>query len=217
MPSSIFEIRQCMNPACGFRFPCRKNSLSTELCPRCRFSVQVVENLQNQPEVDCNSFLSGPVVEVFLDNIRSAFNVGAMFRTADGSGLEHIHLCGMTPTPDNPKISKTSLGAEYSTPWTYYPDGLSAVKLLKEKGMALWALECSSESVSIYDAVNFLPEIPLLLVVGNEVTGVDPGILRLCERMIKIPMQGYKRSLNVAVAFGIAVYTLRFVKPLFHV
>jgi 23S rRNA (guanosine2251-2'-O)-methyltransferase len=216
MPSSIFEIRQCINPACGFRFPSRKNSSSPDLCPRCRASVRVVENLHNQPEGECNPTISEPVVEVFLDNIRSAFNVGAMFRTADGSGLAHIHLCGMTPTPDNPKIAKTSLGAEYSTPWTYYPDGLSAVKSLKEKGLIIWALECSSSSVSIYESVNFLPEKPLLLVVGNEVTGVDPGILRVCERTISIPMQGYKRSLNVAVAFGIAVYTLRFVKPNFH-
>ena len=161
-------------------------------------------------KVDARPVQTGPVVQALLDNIRSSLNVGSMFRTADGAGVTHLHLCGITPAPDHPKVAKTALGAEYSVPWTQYWDALEAAASLKQGGFELWALEGGPRSESIFNAAKELPEKPLLLVVGNEVSGVDPGLLELCPRVVSIPMQGAKQSLNVAVAFGIAVYTLRY-------
>ncbi|NPV76937.1 MAG: RNA methyltransferase [Anaerolineae bacterium] len=153
---------------------------------------------------------SAPHIEVLLDNIRSAFNVGSIFRTADGAAINHIHLCGITPTPDHPKVSKTALGAECLVAWTQHWDGVEAARELKEKGYALVALESAEDSRSLFE-ISSLPGTPLtVLVLGNEVTGVDPGILELCNQKIHIPMQGSKRSLNVAIAFGIAAYHLRY-------
>jgi 23S rRNA (guanosine2251-2'-O)-methyltransferase len=154
----------------------------------------------------------GPALEVLLDNIRSTFNVGAMFRTADGAGVNCLHLSGMTPTPANPRTAKTALGAEFKVPWDYSPNGLAAACSLKERGLSLWALEGGEDTLSIFDAVQSLDPAPIGLVVGNEISGVDPAILAMCERVVHIPMQGYKRSLNVSIAFGIAVYLIRFSK-----
>jgi len=154
--------------------------------------------------------VDGPIVEALLDNIRSSFNVGSMFRVADGAGLSHMHLCGISPTPDNPKTAKTALGAEYAVPWTHYSDGLNAVAMLKERDYRIWALEGGERSQPLFSMVRELSGPPILLAVGNEISGIDPGILDRCERVISIPMVGFKRSLNVAVAFGIAVYFLRF-------
>jgi tRNA G18 (ribose-2'-O)-methylase SpoU len=148
-------------------------------------------------------------LEVFLDNIRSAFNVGAMLRAADGAGINHMHLAGITPTPDNPKVAKTALGAERSIPWTYHRDGVAAVDELRKRGLRIWAMEGGSRAEPIFQAAGD-GNTPTLLVVGNEVSGIDPGILALSEKVVAIPMLGVKNSLNVAVAFGIAVYVLRF-------
>jgi 23S rRNA (guanosine2251-2'-O)-methyltransferase len=148
-------------------------------------------------------------LEVLLDNLRSAWNVGTVFRIADGLGIRKLHLGGITPTPANPKVVKTALGAEQNVPWTYYSDGLAAAQSFAEHGYRLWALENHDRAISLLDGS--LPEADgkVLLVVGNENTGIDPCILACCERMLCIPMLGVKRSLNVAVAFGIAAGLLR--------
>jgi 23S rRNA (guanosine2251-2'-O)-methyltransferase len=146
-------------------------------------------------------------LEALLDNIRSAWNVGAIFRTADGLGVQKLHLCGITPTPENPSVAKTALGADQSIPWTYSRNALSAAEKLKEEGIRLWALEQDERAIQVtenWDAAAGR----IALIVGNEVTGVDPALLDLCERIVYIPMQGKKRSLNVEVAFGVAVSAL---------
>ena len=148
-----------------------------------------------------------------LDNIRSTYNVGSMFRTADGAGVAHVHLCGITALPDHPRIAKTALGAEKAVPWTYYRNGVDAAVSLKARGYYLWALESGPRSESLFAAAVEPDGRPILLVVGNERVGVDPGILAYCERVFALPMQGQKESLNAAVAFGIAVYALRFGLP----
>ena len=133
-----------------------------------------------------------------------------MFRAADGAGVRQVHLCGVSPTPPNPKVAKTALGAEKSLPWAFYPDGLEAARSMQARGLRLWALEGGARAVSLFEAANDLPGAPLGLVVGNELTGVDPGLLEMCDRVVSLPMSGMKGSLNVAVAFGIAVYFIRF-------
>jgi tRNA G18 (ribose-2'-O)-methylase SpoU len=140
-----------------------------------------------------------------LDNIRSIFNVGAIFRIADGVGLSQMHLCGITATPEHPKVVKTALGAEQSVPWQYHPNALDAAQALRAAGYQLWAIEGHPRAQPL-SAVQAAPAEPIALLAGNEKAGVDPALLSLCDRILHIPMQGRKRSLNVAVAFGIAAY-----------
>jgi len=144
---------------------------------------------------------------VLLDNIRSAWNVGSIVRSADGFGFAQAYLCGITPTPENEAVQKTSLGAEESVTWSYHKDALKLVKGLRKEGWKIVALEEEERAVEIRRRGD--PTSQTVLIVGNEVTGVDPELLDLCETIYYIPMQGQKRSFNVAIAFGIAAYALR--------
>lgn len=143
-----------------------------------------------------------------LDNLRSLLNVGSIFRTADGAGLSHVYCSGTTPTPEHPKIRKTSLGAELLTPWSQCFNGLDLVLELKYSGRIIIALETTGKSSSIFEWAPIHPEPSMALVVGNEISGIDPGILAIADYIISIPMAGSKTSLNVAVSAGIAIYTL---------
>ncbi len=141
-----------------------------------------------------------------LDNIRSVWNVGSMFRTADAVGLGGLCLCGMTATPPRPDIEKTALGATLSVPWNYWQDSLDAVRDLKSQGLAVIALEQTPEAV---DWDDFACPFPHVFVVGHEVQGVRPEILDLADQVVEIPMAGSKQSLNVAVSFGVLAYAIR--------
>jgi tRNA G18 (ribose-2'-O)-methylase SpoU len=143
---------------------------------------------------------------VVLNNIRSLHNVGTMFRTADGAGVQKLWLCGITGYPPQGGIAKTALGAEAHVPWEYREDILGLLKELKMAGYQIVLLEQMQESVS-HDA--FQAKFPVCLVVGNEVDGITESLQSLCDAAIEIEMNGIKNSLNVAVAFGIAVYQLR--------
>jgi 23S rRNA (guanosine2251-2'-O)-methyltransferase len=222
-PATQFQIIQCLRSECRFRFPMTLNASpgsSPELyCPKCGALTEpsgpAYANYKEKTMVEKTSTTfspppAGPAVEALLDNIRSTYNVGAMFRTADGAGLRHLHLSGVTPTPGNPKINKTALGAEGVVPWSYHLNSLDAALILKSNGMRLWALESSSLADSLFTVMPELPGPPILLVVGNEISGVDPSLLEVCDKVLAIPMLGHKRSLNVAIAFGIAAYLLRF-------
>lgn len=152
---------------------------------------------------------------VLLDNIRSAWNVGSILRSADGFGFTHAYLCGITPTADNEAVTKTSLGAEDSVPWSYHRDAVKLVKGLKGEGWKVYALEDDKRAVTIHavSSAGFerAPQRSAqreALIVGNEVTGVDPELLDLCDNIFYIPMRGEKKSFNVAIAFGIAAYAL---------
>jgi 23S rRNA (guanosine2251-2'-O)-methyltransferase len=156
-------------------------------------------------------------IAVLLDNIRSAWNVGSILRSADGFGFNHVYLCGITPTADNEAVTKTSLGAEDSVPWSYHKDAVRLVKGLKVEGWKVYTLEDDERAVSLESdsllsktqehtlAGTRAPALQVL-IVGNEVTGVDPELLDLCDKIFHIPMRGEKKSFNVAIAFGIAAY-----------
>ena len=146
---------------------------------------------------------------MLLDNIRSAWNVGSILRSADGFAFSHAYLCGITPTPDNEAVAKTSLGAENSVSWSYHKDAVKLVNGLIREGWGIWALEEDKRSQSIQAAHHANTRQPVVLILGNEVTGVDPGLLDLCEEIFYIPMRGEKRSFNVAMAFSIAAYQVR--------
>ncbi len=141
-----------------------------------------------------------------LDNIRSAWNVGAMFRTADAAGLAGLVLCGVTATPPRPDIEKTALGASLTVPWDYWTDSAAAVHHLQGKGVQVVALELA-ERAHPFDA--FAYRFPVCFVVGHEVSGVRAEVLELADATVAIPMHGLKQSLNVAVSFGIMAYTVR--------
>ena len=140
-----------------------------------------------------------------LDNIRSRENVGSIFRTSDATGVSKIYLCGTTPTPPHEKISKTALGAETYVPWESYKRTYILLKKLKKERINIVALELAKDSKNIFQ---FKPQFPLALIIGNEVKGISPKILKYCDKKISIPMYGKKESLNVSVAMGIAVYEL---------
>lgn len=146
------------------------------------------------------------MLSLVLPNIRSCHNVGAMFRTADGCGFEQLYLCGYTATPPKVQIDKVALGAETWIPWEQYDSVVDCLKMLKETGVQIVALELSESSIPID---SFEPETPLALVVGNEVEGLSDDVLSLVDATVHIPMHGKKASLNVSVAAGIAMYTLK--------
>lgn len=146
---------------------------------------------------------------VLLDNIRSAWNVGSILRSADGFGFAHAYLCGITPPGDHEAVAKTSLGAEASVPWSYHKDAVRLVKGLKVEGWNVYALEEDTRAEPITQFTHHPTTNPSVLILGNEVTGVDPDLLDLCDRIVCIPMLGEKKSFNVAIAFGIAAYALQ--------
>ncbi|HZW04053.1 MAG TPA: RNA methyltransferase [Anaerolineaceae bacterium] len=210
MPARSTNFRQCIREDCRFRYPAPAN-LTAHPCPRCGSPTQVASGPQESLEWNPRDIHpSGPVVEALLDNIRSSYNVGSMFRSADGAGIQRLHLAGTTPTPEHPGVAKTALGAEFAVPWSHSPNGVDAAARLKEKGFQLWALEVGPQSIPLFESLPAAGDPPIVLVVGNEVSGIDPGILARCDRFLWIPMQGYKRSLNVASAFGIAAYFLTY-------
>lgn len=206
---SNIQVRKCETISCGLRYPNPMDSNDSELCPRCQGVTHIVVN-ETRTIVQSNTIQKQPEMhlEALLDNIRSAWNVGSMFRTADGAGFGCLHLCGITPSPEHPAVLKTSLGAENSVTWDHSLDAVEAAQKLIAKGKRLWALE-TGEGAMPLDEVQFEGgDAPIVLVVGNELCGVDPGLLALCEEVVYLPMYGIKRSYNVAVAFGIAAHYL---------
>ncbi len=143
---------------------------------------------------------------VVLNDIRSLYNVGSIFRTADGAGIEKLWICGITGCPPNTMISKTALGAEETVAWEYQPDLVKVIKDLKAKGYQIVLLEQMEGSIP-HD--EFIPQSRVCLVIGNEISGVSDEVMHLCDAAVEIEMCGIKNSLNVSVAFGVTAYSLR--------
>ena len=148
---------------------------------------------------------------LILDNIRSVYNVGSIFRTADAFGITKIYICGTTPAPldrfgrKRKDLAKVALGAENYIEWEYCENTEDILKKLKKDGFQIIAIEQNKKSVG-------LNEVKLksntAIIVGNEVEGIKKEILDLCDIIAEIPMKGRKESLNVSVAFGIVVYAI---------
>lgn len=208
MNEFVFEIRIC--ESCGLRYPLQNGQAFGIRCPHCLGATRVVveksigkeERMNIKPAAKNAGFRA-----VLLDNIRSAWNVGSILRSADGFGFDHVYLCGITPTPDQDAVTKTSLGAEDTIPWSIHKDAVKLAAGLKKEGWRIIALEEGEGSKEIKKHTKGKAEKSVLLL-GSEVTGVDPDLLALCDEMISIPMRGQKRSLNVAIAFSVAAYAL---------
>jgi len=147
-----------------------------------------------------------------LHNIRSCYNVGAIFRVADGAGISKIFLTGYTPTPKEnlKKIQKTALGAQNFVSWEKRKNVGKLIRELKRRGVKIVALETKEKALPYF---KFKPKFPLALLVGNEVRGIDKRTLKKADVVLKIPMFGKKKSLNVACAFAIVAFYLKIKNP----
>jgi len=157
------------------------------------------------PEEQIENTSRVPLI-VMVDNVRSLYNVGSIFRTSDGAMIEKLILAGFTPHPPRKEIEKTALGSTKSVPWEYTKHPAEIIQRLKERSYKICCLELTDKSIH-YNEVK-ISEFPLCLVIGNEINGVSKEIIDLCDLAIEIPMYGIKQSLNVAVAYGIAVFEL---------
>ncbi|MBI3111337.1 MAG: RNA methyltransferase [Ignavibacteriales bacterium] len=146
-----------------------------------------------------------PVTAV-VDNVRSLYNIGSIFRTSDGVLLQKLILTGFTPTPPRKEIEKTALGATLSVPWEYVKEPHEAVLRLKNEGYKAYCLELADGSAPYYSPVQ--ADFPICLVLGNEITGVSKQTISVCDEALEIPQFGTKQSLNVAVAYGVAIFEL---------
>lgn len=149
-------------------------------------------------------------VSVLLDNVRSLYNTGSFFRTADAAGLARLYLCGITGRPDvggkpQNSIAKTALGAELTVPWEYSWEPLPVMERLRAQGVEVAAIETSLHAVDLFD---WKPRFPVCVVFGHEVDGIRPEVSAACDTHVRIPMLGLKHSLNVATAGGIVLYEL---------
>jgi len=148
----------------------------------------------------------GPLpVSVLLDNVRSLYNVGAFFRTADAAGAGKLYLAGITACPPKAGISKTALGAEATVEWEHWPDPSAGLLALREREHELAVIETSPHAVDLFD---WNPRFPVCLIFGHEVDGVRPELAALADTHVRIPMRGLKHSLNVATAGGVVLYEL---------
>jgi 23S rRNA (guanosine2251-2'-O)-methyltransferase len=144
-----------------------------------------------------------PVV-VVLENIRSAYNVGSVFRTADAFLLEGIYICGYSAYPPHKEIKKTALGAEDTVHWKHFKTAKEAIEDLRTNGYAVYAVEQVESSIMLHQFNQ--PNQKIAVVLGNEVTGVEQSTIEICDGCIEIPQLGMKHSLNIAVAAGVVLW-----------
>ena len=144
-------------------------------------------------------------VSILLDNVRSMYNVGAFFRTADGAGIERLLLSGITARPPMNAITKTALGAEERVPWESVTDLPAKLADLRRHGYEIAAIETSNRAVDLFD---WRPHFPVCVLFGHEVDGLSAEVLAACDTHVRLPMLGLKHSLNVASAAAIVMYEL---------
>lgn len=146
-----------------------------------------------------------PPVSLLLHNVRSMYNVGAFFRTADGAGIEHLYLSGITARPPKKELAKTALGAEERVAWTGTDDAVKTISDLQGRGYEIAAIETTAHAVDIFD---WRPKFPVCVLFGHEVEGLESSLLGACDTHVRIPMLGLKHSLNVATAGAVIMYEL---------
>ncbi len=145
-------------------------------------------------------------MRLIAHDIRSLHNVGAIFRSADAFATERLYLTGYTPTPPRTEIAKVALGGEDRVPWEQAADPLPVIARLQEEGFTVLALENGVRAEPIRAVAARVDPARVALVLGNEVEGVPPAVLAACDGAVEIPLPGAKRSLNVSVAAGVALF-----------
>lgn len=159
-----------------------------------------------RPDPAAVALLPKHPISVVVDDVRSIHNVGSIFRSSDAAFIEHLYLTGISGTPDNPAIHKTALGAQDTVGWTYASDPAGVIGLLRSEGYTIAVLEITNQP-TFADEVQ-AAHFPLCLIVGNEVHGVSDALIDEADLAIEIPQFGAKQSLNVSVAYGIAIFDL---------
>jgi len=148
-----------------------------------------------------------PII-VVLENIRSAYNVGSVFRTADAFLLQSIHICGYTAHPPHKEIKKTALGAEETVDWKYFKNIQQAIEELKQQDYKIYAVEQAENSLKLQSALGGFRQEKIAVIFGNEVTGVEQSTIEQTNGCIEIPQLGMKHSLNIATAAGVVLWEL---------
>lgn len=168
-----------------------------------------ISDAEMRVKTDDRSTRSSATIPLVLvvDNLRSAFNVGSIFRTAECFGIDHLHLCGYTAKPDQDKLKKSAMGTDELVAWSWHARAEDCLRFLKEDGFRIFGLETHHDAVAL-DRFLF-PREKTALVLGNERYGIEVNILKHCDAILEIPCQGQKNSLNVALSAGIAAYEWR--------
>ncbi|MDD2230570.1 MAG: TrmH family RNA methyltransferase, partial [Candidatus Cloacimonetes bacterium] len=156
---------------------------------------------------DSGAMQKAAQVTIICDNLRSVFNLGSIFRSAECLGVAEILLCGISAKPSHPNLAKTAMGTQSLVAWRHFLDTKEAISHCRNKGMHIYALETVNEASSVF---NTLYSFPLALVIGNESLGIEPATLELCDSYISLPQLGWKNSLNVGVATAAALYQIIF-------
>lgn len=162
------------------------------------------EILEERITIENSKIIERHPVSVMLNNIRSLYNVGSLFRTCDSALVNELIMTGFTPHPPRIEIEKTALGAVDTVPWRYDKDIMESIIIEKQKGNKIVALEITNNKKR-YDEL-ILQDFPMTLILGNELSGIEDEVLKECDFAIEIPMFGVKHSLNVGVAGGIAIF-----------
>lgn len=172
-----------------------------------------IRTRDGSPVPDPEALQRAGQIIVIVDNLRSVFNVGSIFRTAECLALHSIYLCGISPTPEHPNMEKTAMGTSQLVPWQYFADTASAIQAAKAQGYQVYALETATSATSVFDTQL---KFPLAIVLGNESLGISADTLSQCDQILDLPVLGWKNSLNVGVAFSVCAYQIVFSKPLSH-
>lgn len=203
-----FQIFECSNANCRLRFPSDLSIQEINTCPLCSSKmIPIGEPFTNFQPPKPKKQSKKPGLFLLLDNLRSTENVGSIFRSANSAAVCHIYCCGTTPTPQHPKVRKASLGAEIDTPWSYHRNSVDLAGELSSSGSKLIALEFTPESNSLFGLTTLQNSTQKwVIIIGNEISGIDPQLIKMADHRLHIPMLGTKSSLNVAVSAGIALY-----------
>lgn len=202
----ILKMLSWLNEASKSKFEEPKNRYEWGILSNKLLQILKEENLflEEKPFDAKNSERAVFPIRVLLDNIRSPFNVGSVFRCSEAMGVQEILCCGITPSPEkNKKVLKTSRLAKVA--YSYFDDSLQALKELKKQGYFIVAVEKTDDSEPLGD---FKANFPLALILGNEEFGVAPNLLEQSDAVVHIPMLGVKNSLNVSVAAGIVLHSI---------
>ena len=200
-------FRECSNPACLLRYPDLDNHRLQSTCPLCGAAATATHEINLQRNERPPAMEMRPVeILCVLDNIRSVHNVGSMFRTMSGFGVKHAYLCGITPNPTHQQFTKTSMGAEIEIEWQVANNAVKICQELKSDGCFIVCLESCASSTPIQEVCLPANDKRIALIIGNEISGIDPALLMLSDLILSIPVKGKNKSYNVAVAFGIGLY-----------
>src|SRR3954462_12888733 len=172
----------------------------------CRMRKLSVDELERKTVEEFKQSEKAPVIAV-LENVRSAYNVGSVLRTADAFLLQAVYTTGYTAHPPHRQIQKTALGADETVTSRHFADAGEAIAALRADGFTIYAIEQAENSISLQD-FRSTPDQKIAVVFGNEVTGVEQSTILLCDGCIEIPQLGMKHSLNISVAAGIVLWKL---------